>query len=219
MQPSPGGVDPEPQAEPCPVRAAHQPDMSGLDKERSQILVAAFGDLAQDRAVAGRLLLGHQLEPGPKVPPLLEPGAGADCRRHGRRDDRPHPWHAHQALTVLILNSERFDLSGDRCDALIQVASQIWSRDAKTADAPAQVQAASRSNCSASEGCGCNGLQPEAGGCYLDAGDRLIRGEVRLQTSPMRALAANTAELGEATWGISLTVIKTAIPSTRAQVS
>jgi transposase-like protein len=31
--------------------------------------------------------------------------------------------------------------------------SQIWSRDAKTSEAPSQVQAASRSNCSASDGC------------------------------------------------------------------
>ena len=56
----------------------------------------------------------------PKSRPLLEPGAGADRRHHGRRDDRSHAWHAHQALTVLILNSERFDLCGDRRDALIE---------------------------------------------------------------------------------------------------
>ena len=66
------------------MRPAHQHDVSGLHEQRPQVLVAAFGDLAQDRTVARRLLLGDQPEPGPEVPPLLEPGPRADRRHHGR---------------------------------------------------------------------------------------------------------------------------------------
>jgi hypothetical protein len=36
------------------------------------VLVAAFGDLAQDRAIPRRLLLRHETEPGAEVASLLE---------------------------------------------------------------------------------------------------------------------------------------------------
>jgi hypothetical protein len=60
-----------------------------LHEQRPQVLVAALGDLAQDRAIPGRLLLGH--EPGAKVASLLEGGAIADRRHHGTRDIGPTP--------------------------------------------------------------------------------------------------------------------------------
>jgi hypothetical protein len=53
------------------------------------VLVAAFGDLAQDRAIPRRLLLRHETEPGAEVASLLEApvarrlllGTNAKCRQ------------------------------------------------------------------------------------------------------------------------------------------
>ena len=73
------------------MRATHQHDVSRLHEQRPQVLVAAPGDLAQDRAVAGRLLLRHQPEPGAEVPPLLEPSTRADRRHHGDEMIGPTP--------------------------------------------------------------------------------------------------------------------------------
>ncbi len=73
MQPSSRRLDTGPQAEPRPMRSTHQHDVSSLDEQRPQVLVAAFGDLAQDGAIAGRLLLRHQPKPSPEVPPCLNP--------------------------------------------------------------------------------------------------------------------------------------------------
>src|SRR5262249_3700610 len=50
-----------------------------------QILVAALGDLAQDRAISGQLLLGYESQPGTEVASLRETCAVADRRHHGAR--------------------------------------------------------------------------------------------------------------------------------------
>src|SRR5262245_44569084 len=69
----------------------------------------ALGDLAQDRAISGRLLLRYETQPGTEVAPLREACAVADRRQHGARDDRAHPRHRHHPLTSLILFRKRFD--------------------------------------------------------------------------------------------------------------
>src|SRR5262245_48090545 len=80
----------------------------------------ALGDLAQDRAISGRLLLRYETQPGTEVASLREACAVADRRHHGARDDWPHPRHRHHPLASLILFRERFDLSRHRCNALVQ---------------------------------------------------------------------------------------------------
>jgi len=48
---------------------------------------------SHDRAIARRLLLGHQFQPGAKVASLLKAGAIADRRHHGARGDWADPRH------------------------------------------------------------------------------------------------------------------------------
>src|SRR5215831_13705709 len=81
--------DPRPQTAPCGAWPSHQHDMGGLHEERSQVFVAAFRDLAEDGAIAGRFLPGYEPQPGAEVVSLLEAGAVTDRRHDGARDDRP----------------------------------------------------------------------------------------------------------------------------------
>src|SRR5262249_11960651 len=97
--------------------------------EAVPIFVAALGDLAQDRAIPGRLLLRYESQPGAEVASLREACAVADRRYHGARDDRPHPRHRHHPLASLILFRKRFDLSRHRCNALVQ-STQSWTSSA-----------------------------------------------------------------------------------------
>ena len=94
--------------------------MSSLHEERAHVFVAALGDLAEDGAIAGRLLSRHQPEPGAEVAALLEAGTIADRRHHGAGDDRADAWHRHQPLAALILLGESLDLGGDGFDALVE---------------------------------------------------------------------------------------------------
>src|SRR6266542_6990228 len=88
----------------------------------AQVLVAALGDLAQDRAIPCRLLLRHQPQPGAEVASLLEACAIADRRHHGTRDDRTDTRDSHQSLAAVILLRQRFDLGRYGLNALVQPA-------------------------------------------------------------------------------------------------
>jgi hypothetical protein len=59
------------------------------DEQRPQVLVAALGYFAEDRAVSRRLLLRHETEPGAEVASLLEAGAISDRCHHGTRGPMP----------------------------------------------------------------------------------------------------------------------------------
>src|SRR6266545_2817267 len=115
-------LDPGPQTPHCCTRPPYQDNERGLHEQCPQVLVAALGDLAQDRAVSRRLLLRHQPQPGAEVASLLEPGAIADRRYHRARDDRADPRHGHQALAAVILLRQRFDLGRHSRNALVQPA-------------------------------------------------------------------------------------------------
>jgi len=68
-------LDPGPQTLHCCARPPHQNDVCGLHEQCSQVFVATFGDLAQDRAIPRRLLLRHQPQPGAEITSLLEASA------------------------------------------------------------------------------------------------------------------------------------------------
>src|SRR5215831_285979 len=95
--------DPRPQALPCRARSSRQDEMGSLHEQRPQVLVAALGDLAEDRATAGRLLPRYQPEPSGEVASLPEAGALANRRDDGARDDRPDPRYRHQTLAGSVL--------------------------------------------------------------------------------------------------------------------
>src|SRR5215510_7151532 len=102
--------------------------MGGLHEERSQVFVAAFRDLAEDRAIAGRYLPGYEPQPGAEVASLLEAGAVTDRRHDGARDDRPDPRHRHQTLAAGVLLRQRLDVRRYTFYALVQptpIRSQV----------------------------------------------------------------------------------------------
>src|SRR6266498_2045371 len=55
-------LDPRPQTPHRRTRPPYQDDVRGLYEQRPQVLVAALGDLAQDRAIPGGLLLRQQIQ-------------------------------------------------------------------------------------------------------------------------------------------------------------
>ena len=68
MGKAPGSLlDPGPQGAHCRGRPPLDDDMSGLHEERAQVLVATLGNPAELGAIAGRLLLGDEAEPGGEV--------------------------------------------------------------------------------------------------------------------------------------------------------
>src|SRR2546430_1653031 len=96
-------LDPRPQAPHRRTWPPRQHDVCGLHEQCPQIFVAALGDLAQDRAIPGRLLPRYEPQPGAEVASLCEAGAITDRRHHGTRDDWPNPRHRHHPLATLIL--------------------------------------------------------------------------------------------------------------------
>jgi hypothetical protein len=84
-----------------------------LNEESSQIAIAAFLYVPENRSIAGRDLLRHKTKPGHEVAALLEGVAGSDRRDHRAGDDRPDPGCAHEATTLGVLIGESVDLLGD----------------------------------------------------------------------------------------------------------
>ena len=66
-------LDPGPQAASGGRRSPRKDDVGGLHEQRPQVLVAALGDLTQDRAIPRRLLLGTSPSQAPKSRPCLNP--------------------------------------------------------------------------------------------------------------------------------------------------
>src|SRR6266850_2565975 len=122
VQPPLGGFDPGFEPIPFPVLDPDQHNPCRLHEQNAQVAIAAPRDFAEDGAVSGRDLLGHQSEPGAEVAAFGEYVASADRRHHGARNDRPDARHRHQARTCLILTGQGFDLAGEAIDALIQPA-------------------------------------------------------------------------------------------------
>ena len=85
-------------------------DVGGLHKQGAQVLVAALGDFAELGAIAGRLLLGHEAEPGAEVATLLEAAAVTDRRHHGAGDDRADTRHASSGAGRPVVVGEALDL-------------------------------------------------------------------------------------------------------------
>ena len=85
--------------------------MSGLHEEGAQVLVAALGDAAELGAIAGRLLLGDETEPGGEVASLLEAAAGTDRCHHRAGDDWADTRHGHQALAGRVVLGEALNLT------------------------------------------------------------------------------------------------------------
>src|SRR5262249_9482015 len=65
-------LDPRPQAPHRRTWPPRQHDVCGLYEQCPQIFVAALGDLAQDRAISGRLLLRYESQPSAEVASLRE---------------------------------------------------------------------------------------------------------------------------------------------------
>src|SRR5262252_4418312 len=86
----------------------------------AQVLVAAFGNPAQDGAIAGGDLLGDETKPGTEVAALGEGVTGSDGGNRDAGDDGADAWHRHQALTGRVVLSKQLDLKGNTVDALIQ---------------------------------------------------------------------------------------------------
>jgi hypothetical protein len=105
------------------IAATHQNDVCGLHEQRPQVLVAALGYFAQDRAISRRLLLWHEAESGTEVASLLEACAIADRCYHGTRDDRADARHSHQALAAVILLRLSFDLGLHALNSPARVAN------------------------------------------------------------------------------------------------
>src|SRR6266702_4523115 len=105
-----GGFDPGFEPVTFPVRYPDQHNPCRLHKQNPQVAIAAPRDLAEDRAVSRRDLLGHLSEPGGKVATLGEYISCANRSHHRARDDRTNAGHAHQPLATGILARDGFDL-------------------------------------------------------------------------------------------------------------
>src|SRR5215813_5330687 len=102
-------LDPRPQGGHCRGGTPLDDDVGGLDKEGAEVLVAALGDPPELGAIAGRLLLRDEAEPGGEVASLLEAGTGTDGGHYSARDDRADTRHGHEALTGCIVLGEALD--------------------------------------------------------------------------------------------------------------
>src|SRR4029077_18432918 len=128
VQPPLGRLDPGFEPVALPVLRSDQYDPGGLNEQDPQVAIAAFGDLAEDRAVSRRELFGDKTQPSGEVAAFGERIPGADRRHHRAGDDRPDPRHAHQPLATGILARKGSDLARQAFDPLIQptpVAGQI----------------------------------------------------------------------------------------------
>jgi hypothetical protein len=65
-------LDPGPQTPHRRIWPPREHNVCSLNEECSQIFVAALGDLAQDRAISGPLLLRYEPQPGAEVASLGE---------------------------------------------------------------------------------------------------------------------------------------------------
>src|SRR6516165_9873320 len=100
-----GRFDPRFEPVALPALRLDQHDPGRLYEQNAQVAIAASRYLAQDGAVSGRYLLGHQSEPGTEVATLREHFARTDRGHHGARDERPDAGYRHQS-------SRRPDLDG-----------------------------------------------------------------------------------------------------------
>src|SRR5262249_54835581 len=120
VEPPSGSLDPGFEPVALPVLRPDQYDPGGLNEQDAQVAIAAFGDLAENRAVSRRELLRDEPQPGGEVAALDEPVPGADRRHHRAGDERPDPRHAHQPLATGVLAREGLDLARKAFDPLIQ---------------------------------------------------------------------------------------------------
>src|SRR5438477_11862330 len=88
VQPPLGGFDPGFEPVTFPVLYPDQHNPCRLHEKNAQVAIAASGDFAEDRAVSGRDLLGHQSEPSAEVAAFGEYVASSDRDHHGARNDR-----------------------------------------------------------------------------------------------------------------------------------
>jgi hypothetical protein len=75
-----GAFDPRLEPVALPALRANQNHPGRLHEQDAQIAIAALRYLAEDGAVSGRDLPGHQPKPDSEVATLGEHIAGADCR-------------------------------------------------------------------------------------------------------------------------------------------
>src|SRR6516165_10434084 len=115
-----GRFDPRFEPVALPALWLDQHDPGRLYEQNAQVAIAASRYLAQDGAVSGRYLVGHQSEPGTEVTTLREHFARTDRGHHGARDERPDAGYRHQSHAGLILTGERCDLAGETFNARIE---------------------------------------------------------------------------------------------------
>src|SRR5215471_5667525 len=129
MQPLLGRLEPRLEAVVLPALGLDQDNPCRLHEQDPQVAIAALGYLAEDGAVAGRVLLGDEPQPGGEIAAFRERIAAADCGHHRAGDDWPNPRYAHQAFTADIPTCKNFDLARQTLDALIEpapVAGQVF---------------------------------------------------------------------------------------------
>jgi putative ABC transport system substrate-binding protein len=90
-----GGRDPGLEAMALPGGGPQQHDAGGLDEERAQVPVAAFGDPPENGAISGGDLLRDEPEPSAKVAALGEGVTGSDGGNRGAGDEGADSRHRH----------------------------------------------------------------------------------------------------------------------------
>src|SRR4029453_12556463 len=101
---------PEPIALPSLWRDLDQHHPGGLNEQPAQITIAAPRYAAEDRAIAGRHLFGHQSKPSPEVAAFRKCIAGANRSYDRTRDDWADTGHRHQSLATFVLTRQCCDL-------------------------------------------------------------------------------------------------------------
>src|SRR6516225_2192785 len=136
MQPFFGRLEPRLEAVPVPALRLDQYNPGGLNEQNAQVAIAAFRNLAEDGAVAGRDLLGDEPQPGGEVAAFRERIAAADCSYHRAGDDWPNPRHAHQPLTTRVSACKVLDHSHHaRRQDLGRCGEDAWQLNAQEAQA------------------------------------------------------------------------------------
>src|ERR1700674_2797562 len=111
VQPLFGRLDPGLEPVSLPALGLDQHNPGRLYEQNAQVAIATPRYLAEDRAVAGRDLLGHEPQPSREVAACGERVTGPDRRHHRAGDDRADAGHAHQPLTTAIAARDGFDLA------------------------------------------------------------------------------------------------------------
>jgi hypothetical protein len=106
-----------------------------INQDPAQVRVTPFTDAKQLRLTTGRVLTGHDAEPGCELSPLAELGTVADGSDNGRGHDGAYAWYLanahvlafHRQLYLAIINLA-IHLDLNLTSTLVKTAIGIQSR-------------------------------------------------------------------------------------------